>query len=265
MNANETKPLALITGASSGIGYELARQFAENGFDLIVTAEDEGIAEAANAFKSSGAEVEYIKIDLARPSGVHELYNFILSQNRPLEAAALNAGAGVGGDFARETEFEDELNIINLNVVSTFHLSKHIIRDMVARGKGRVLFTSSVVGVMPAPLQAVYGATKAFVQSFSEAIRNELLDSGVTVTSLMPGATDTEFFDGPGLADTKVAQMKKDDPAVVAKQGFEAMMKGKDHVVGGSLMNKVQVALNKILPEAAKAIGPRKFGEKSEN
>lgn len=254
--------LALITGASSGIGYEMAKKFTEEGHDLIVTGLHDRISEAADSLKFFGTDVKFIQADLAHRSGVEKLYEFVKAQGTPLDITVLNAGAGVAGDFACETNIEDEINIINLNVISTVVLAKKIVQDMVERGEGKILFTSSVVGVMPSPLQSVYAATKAFVQSFSEGIRNELQDTNITITALMPGATDTNFFDGPGLADTNVGKMKKDDPAEVAIQAYEALMAGLDHIVGGSIMNKVHVTVNKFLPESVKAILPRKYEEK---
>ena len=259
------KPLALVTGASAGIGYELAKQFAENGYDLVITAEDSQIAEAATAVQGAGAHVDYFQVDLSKIDGAAKLYEFVTSLGRPLAVAALNAGAGVGGDFARETSIEDELDIIHLNVRSTVLLAKMVVRDMVERKEGKILLTSSVVGVLYAPLQAVYGGTKAFVQSFGMSLRNELKDTGVTVTVLQPGATETNFFDARGLPETKVAKTKKDDPALVAKQGFKALMNGDSHVVAGSLLNKVEVAIGKILPESAKAAVTRNYGEKMKN
>jgi short-subunit dehydrogenase len=160
---------------------------------------------------------------------------------------------GVGGDFARDTDLQDELNLINLNVVSTVHLAKRVVKDMVSNGKGRILFTSSIAALMPAPFEAVYGASKAFVHSFAEALRNELKDTGVTVTSLMPGPTDTNFFHRADMDDTKVAQDKKDDPSEVAKQGFEALMAGKDSIIAGSLKTKIMGMGSKLMPDTVKA------------
>jgi len=193
--------------------------------------------------------------------GVETLYNRIQATNRPVDAIAINASVGVGGDFARETDLKDELNLINLNVVSSVHLAKRVVKDMVARGEGRILFTASIVSQMPSPFQAVYAASKAFVHSFSEAIRNELKDTGVTVTALMPGATETNFFHRAGLDDTKVGADQKDDPALVAKQGFEALMAGKDSILAESLKTKVQGAVSKVLPDTATAELNRKLNE----
>jgi short-subunit dehydrogenase len=260
MDSTSAHPLALVTGASSGIGLELAKQFAQHGYDLVIVAEDAGIVAAADALRSSGASVEAVQADLAAHDGVHTLVERLRAVGRPVDAAAINAGVGVGGPFL-ETDLAAELNMINLNVVSTVHLAKHVVKEMAARGEGRVLFTSSIAAEMPAPFQAVYGATKAFVQSFSEALRNELKDTAITVTALQPGPTETEFFHRAGMDDTRVGAGKKDSAAEVARQGFEAMMKGKDHVVAGSVMNKVQSALAQVTPEPALAEMHRKLTE----
>jgi uncharacterized protein len=255
-----TRPLAVVTGASSGIGYELAKQFAKNGFDLLVTATGSSIDEAAQACQQLGAKVETVTADLATYDGVEQLYDRIKSIGRPVEAIAINAGVGAGGEFA-QTDLAAELNLIELNVASTVHLAKRVVNDMVARGGGKILFTSSIVSQMPSPFQAVYAASKAFVHSFAEAIRNELKDTGVTVTALMPGATDTNFFDRAGLEDTKVGAAKKDDPAEVAKQGFEALMDGKDSILAASLKTKVQGAIGSMLPDSVAAEQNRKQNE----
>lgn len=253
MKNQAEKKFAVITGASDGIGYELAMQFARHGYDLLVAAEDPGIAEAAQAFQACGVQVDRLQVDLARHEGVESLYAKIQSMGRPVDAVCINAGVGVNGDFARETRLEDELNLIALNVTSVVHLAKRVLKDMVARGEGGILFTSSVVSTMPAPYMACYGASKAFVQSFAQALRNELQDTGITITSLMPGATETNFFHRAGMEDTKVGAAKKDDPADVAREGFEALMKGKDHVVAGSIKNVAQTTAAKVIPEPVKA------------
>jgi len=209
MTSPSTKPFAVVTGASSGIGYELAKQFAQHGFDLLVAAEDAGIAEAARAFEGLGAGVESLQVDLATYDGVENLYAKIASSGRPVEAIALNAGVGVGGDFTRGTELRDELNLIALNVTSPVHLAKRVLKDMVARGQGRVLFTSSIAATMPAPFEAVYGASKAFLLSFAEALRNELKDTGVTVTALMPGPRTRISSTAPTWTIPRWARAKK--------------------------------------------------------
>jgi len=261
MNSSLTRPLAVVTGASNGIGYELAKQFAQNGFDLLVTSTGPSINEAAIAFEKLGAKVQTVEADLATHDGVETLYNKIKATGRSVDAIAINAGVGVGGDFARETDLKDELNLINLNVVSSVHLAKRVLKDMVDRDQGRILFTSSIAALMPGPFEAVYAASKAFLHSFSEALRNELKDTGVTVTSLMPGPTDTNFFHRAQMDDTKAGADPKDDPAMVAKQGFEALMAGKDSIVAGSLKTKLLGSVSKVLPDTANAEGHRQLTE----
>ncbi len=242
-----------MTGASSGIGLELAKQFAKNGFDLIVVAEDDLIHKVAEELGKYGILAQAVQADLATYQGNETLCDFIRANAQPVDALALNAGVGVHGDFLRETELEDHFNLLNLNVISTVHLARRIGRDMVDVGEGRILFTSSVVSLMPGTYMATYAASKAFVESFAEALRAELKDSGVTVTTLLPGATDTNFFRRAHMENTAVGASAKDDPADVARDGFEGLMAGKDHVVGGSFMNKVQVTVSKVLPDTVKA------------
>lgn len=247
--------LAVVTGASSGIGYELAKVLADNGFDLVVVAEDERIDETAAQLKlrSGGVRVDPVRVDLSGYDGVESLVSHVRATGRPVDVLAVNAGVGVGGDFVRDTSVDDNLEIVDLNVRSAVHLSHRLLADMVDRKEGKVLFTSSVAATAPGPFHSVYAASKAFLASFAQGIREELRDTGVTVTTLMPGPTDTEFFDRAGMQDTKVAVGDKDDPAQVARQGFEALMKGDDHVVAGSLKNKVQAIAGKVAPDPVKA------------
>ena len=262
MNASPTpRSLAVVTGASSGIGLELAKQFAAHDFDLIVAAEDAAISAAARELEQLGAQVEAVQVDLASEAGVDALYERIAAAGRPLDAIALNAGVGAGGAFASDTRLEDELRVIDLNVRSTVQLAKYVVRDMVARGEGRILFTSSIASTMPGTFQAVYNASKSFVQSFALALRNELKDSGVTVTALMPGPTDTEFFERADMLDTKVGAGRKDDPADVARDGFEALMDGQERVVSASLSTKLQARAGRLAPDAAKAEMHRRMAE----
>jgi short-subunit dehydrogenase len=202
MDTTTSRPLALVTGASSGIGYELAKQFASNGFDLVVAAEDDDIQTAASEFQALGAQAQAVQVDLATSEGVRRLYDSL--GGRTPDAAALNAGIGAGGAFATDTDLEQELQIVDLNVRSTVQLAKYLVRDMVSRGEGRLLFTSSIASTMPGAFQAVYNASKSFVQSFALALRNELKDTGVTITALMPGPTETEFFERADMLDTTV-------------------------------------------------------------
>jgi short-subunit dehydrogenase len=253
-NQTSERGLAVVTGASSGIGLELARQFAQHDFDLLIAAEDDGIERAAEDLRSIGAAVETAQVDLSTLEGVEELYERIGEMGRPVDAIALNAGVGVNGPFL-ESDIDDHLRLIGLNVTGVVQLSQSVLRDMANRGAGRVLFTSSIAADMPGSYSATYNASKAFELSFAQALREELKDSGVSITVLQPGPTDTNFFERSGAAaqDTKVAAGKKDDPADVAKDGFEALMAGKDHVVGGSFKNQLQDTMAQILPETTKA------------
>lgn len=261
MNEESKRAFAVVTGASSGIGYELARQFAENGFDLLIASNSERIDVAADLLRASGTDVKAVRTDLATSEGVEALYQEIKSCRRQLDVIAINAGVGVSGDFTRDTELEDELHLIRLNVISAVHLTKLIAKDMATAGSGRILFTSSIAGAMPTPFQTVYGASKAFLTSFGQGIRNELKDTGVTVTVLMPGATETDFFRRAGMEDTKIGASKKDDPAEVARDAYEALMEGQDHVVAGSIKNKMQTAAAHIMPDPVVAEMHRKQAE----
>ncbi len=256
----ELRPLAVVTGASTGIGYELARQCAENGFDLLIAADEPGIVEAAQALRQSGGQVESVQVDLATQEGVDELYDTIQGLARPVDALLANAGRGLGRGFL-DQNWEEAYRVIQLNVTGTVYLIHKIGNQMRARGQGRILITGSIAGLMPGSFQAVYNGTKAFLDSFSFALRNELKDTGVSVTCLMPGPTDTEFFERADMMDTKVGQQKKkDDPADVAKTGFEAMMKGEGDVVAG-LKNKLQAAIAAVTPQSQLAEMHRRMAE----
>ncbi|MCG5431317.1 SDR family NAD(P)-dependent oxidoreductase [Mycobacterium sp. MYCO198283] len=245
---------ALVTGASSGIGFELAREFVEHGYDVIVAAEDDAIHAVPERLARNGTRIEAVQVDLGEPDGPATLYETATSGGRYLDAAALGAGIGSGGLFV-ETDIAQDLAVIDLNVRSTVLLAKLVVRDMAARGAGKVLFTSSVAATMPGPKQPVYNASKSFVQSFAEALRDELKDSGVTVTALMPGATDTNFFDRARMGDTVMGRMPKDDPAKVAAKGFQALMDDKQKVVASSLVSKLLFNTNRLLPDAVTAKG----------
>ena len=255
------RPLAVVTGASSGIGLELAELFAADGYDLIVAAEDAGIHAAAQGLASAGVGAEAVQVDLARYEGVEELYGRIAASGRPVDAVALNAGVGAGGAFATDTKLEDELRLIDLNVRSTVHLAKHVVCEMVKRDHGRVLFTSSIASTMPGSFQAVYNASKSFVQSFALALRNELKDTNVSVTTLMPGPTETEFFERADMLDTKIGARDKDDAADVARAGFEALMAGDERAVAASASTKLQGRGSRLVPDSAKAEAHRRMAE----
>ena len=257
---NDSRKLALVTGASSGIGLELALQFADNDFDVVLCADELELTAAAARCQERGAQVTAVQQDLRTPQGVEELYAAVVALGRPVDAAALNAGIGRGGVFW-ETPLADLLSVVDLNVRSTLHLARLLLPDMVARNEGRLLFTSSIASAMPGTYEAVYNASKSFVQALAEALVEELNDTNVTVTSLMPGPTDTEFFDRAEMEDTRLGQSKKDDPAKVAKMGFEAMMAGEDRVVASSLRTKTQEAMAKVMPDRAKAKMHSKLAE----
>ncbi|MCF6745354.1 SDR family NAD(P)-dependent oxidoreductase [Blastococcus sp. KM273128] len=244
------RPLAFVTGASSGIGLELAKQFAEHGFDLVVVAEDAELDAATLELRQRGAAVSPVRADLTRREEVEKVVAAVRGSGRPLDAAALNAGVGLGGRFV-ETDVDREIAMVELNCISTMHLAKRVAQDMVTRGEGRILFTSSVASQAPGPFQAVYAATKAFVQFLALGLREELDGTGVTVTALLPGPTDTEFFDRGDLTDTKLgASDSKDDPALVARQGFEGLMKGEASVLAGSVSSKLMGRLAALVPDS---------------
>ena len=243
------RPLAIVTGASSGIGFELAKRCAAEGFDLLVAADDPRIEEAARALGQAGGSVEAVQVDLATPEGVDRLLAAV--KDRPIDALLANAGHGLGRAFL-DQDWDEIRHVIDTNVTGTAYLLHKVGREMAGRGHGRILITGSIAGFMPGTYQAVYNGTKAFVDMFSYALRAEVQGRGVTVTCLMPGPTETEFFERADLMDTKVGQDKKDDPAEVAENGFKAMMAGDSGVVSG-WQNKLQVALAKILPESVMA------------
>src|SRR5690242_16618327 len=258
MSANERqRGLAMVTGASTGIGYELAICCAKEGFDLLVVADDPKINEAAEQFRNYGVEVEAMEADLATREGVDKFYE--LAQGRRIDALLANAGHGLGGAFL-DQDFDEVRHVIDTNVTGTVYLIQKVGRDMRQQGRGRILITGSIAGFMPGTYQAVYNGTKAFVDSFSFALRAELKDTGVTVTCLMPGATETEFFERADLMDTKLGQSKKDDPADVAKVGWAAMMRGDGDVVSG-WQNKLRSAIANVTPAAVLAEQHRRQAE----
>ena len=247
---------AIVTGASTGIGYELAKCCAQDGFDLLVAA-DTSIDSAAADFRALGAHVDAVEIDLATIDGVDRLY--AATAGRPVDALLANAGHGLGKGFL-DQDFDDVRHLIDTNVTGTLRLVQKVGRDMRARGSGRILITGSIAGFMPGTFQAAYNGSKAFLDSFSFALRAELKESGVTVTCLMPGPTATEFFERADLMDTKIGQSKKDSPADVARQGYDAMMRGAGDVVTG-WKNKLESAIANITPSGVLAELHRKQAE----
>ncbi|RZA06494.1 MAG: SDR family NAD(P)-dependent oxidoreductase [Proteobacteria bacterium] len=255
------RKFAVVTGASTGIGYELTKQFVKHGYDVLAIADEERIFSAARELSELGGSVRGLQVDLAQPKGVHTVVQAIEAEGKPLNAIAFNAGVAVSGDFVRDNALEDELNLIALNITSVVHLAKHVLPAMVERGEGKVLITSSIAALMPGPFYATYAASKSFLLSFSEGLTNELKDTGVTVTALMPGPTETEFFHRAGMEDTKAGVSEKDDPAQVAEQGFRAMLAGEDHCIGGSFKNKVQGFATRFLSEQQRATIHRSLTE----
>ena len=250
------RPLAVVTGASSGIGFHLARLCGENGFDLIIAA-DGKIGDAVGPLQATGAAVQAIEVDLSTQAGVDGLLATI--GNRPVDALLANAGHGLGRAFL-DQDFDEIRNVIDTNITGTLYLIHSVARRMQAADSGRILITGSIAGFMPGTFQAVYNGSKAFVDSFAGALRNELKDTRLTVTCLMPGPTDTDFFERADMMDTKVGTGKKDDPAAVAKVGFDAMMAGDGDVVAG-FKNKVQAALANVTPSKLLATAHRKMAE----
>jgi len=256
MNQQGTR-LAMVTGASTGIGLELARCCARDGFDLIIAADEPAVEEAASQLRQTGVSVKAVQVDLSTREGIEALY--VAAGGRPVDALLANAGHGLGGAFLDQA-FDQARHVVDTNITGTIDLIQRVGRDMRARGAGQILVTGSIAGFMPGSFQAVYNGTKAFIDSFCFALRNELKDSGVTVTCLMPGPTETEFFERAEMLDTPVGQQKKDDPADVAKVGYAAMLKGEGDVVSG-WKNKVQSAIAAVTPSAMLAEQHRKMAE----
>jgi short-subunit dehydrogenase len=257
MDTKDERSYAIVTGASSGIGYELARCCAENGFDLLIAADEPSIGDAAQKLRSAGVSVEALDVDLSTSAGVSRLYAATLG--RPVDALLANAGRGLGGGFL-DQDFEKVKWVIDTNVTGTLDLIHRVGRDMRARGQGRILITGSIAGLMPGTYQAVYNGTKALLDSFAYALRAELSDTGISVTCLMPGATETEFFERAELMDTKLGTEKKQPADQVARAGFEAMMKGEDEVITG-WNNKLRAAISHIIPTSVLAEQHRKKAE----
>jgi short-subunit dehydrogenase len=253
-------PLAVVTGASTGIGLELARCCARNGFDLIVVADEPRIVDAKSELQGPGTQVQAVEADLSTISGVDALWAAITATGRSVDVLIANAGIGLGKGFL-DQDIHKALKVVDTNIVGTLYLLHMAGRQMRERGAGRMLITGSIAGLMPGTFQAVYSATKAFLDSFAVALRHELRGTGVTVTCLLPGATETEFFERAGMMDTKIGQSdSKADPADVAKLGFDAMMRGDESVVHG-LKNKAQAAVAAVAPQGALAEMHRRMAE----
>jgi short-subunit dehydrogenase len=256
MQAQQT-PFAIITGASSGIGLELAKCCAEDGYDLLIAADEPAIEAVAAQLRGSGINVQAVQADLATTEGVDQLLQ--AAGGRTVDALLANAGRGLGNGFL-DQDFAAARRVVDTNITGTIYLIQRVGRAMRQRGEGRILITGSIAGFMPGSFQAVYNGTKAFLDSFSFALRDELKDSGVTVTCLMPGPTETRFFERAEMMDTPVGKQEKDDPAMVARVGYDAMLKGDGDVVSG-LKNKLQSALATVTPSSVLASMHRKMAE----
>jgi short-subunit dehydrogenase len=253
------KGLAVVTGASSGIGYELAKCAAQDGYDLAIAADEPQIQEASLKLREFGVNVEAMQVDLSTPDGIRRFAAGIAALGRPVDLLMANAGRGLGDGFL-DQELGDAQRVVDTNISGTIALVHDIVNRMRTRGQGRILFTGSIAGFMPGTFQAVYNGTKAFINSFSFALREELKDTGITVTCLMPGPTDTEFFERADMSDTAVGQGKKDDPAFVARAGYDAMMEGEGDVVSG-WKNKFMSAAANVTPAEILAKQHRKMAE----
>jgi short-subunit dehydrogenase len=245
--------LALVTGASSGIGLSLAKELAARGYDLVISSAGARLDEASQELAESGVLVVPVQADLATREGIDELWSRVQSMDSPLDVACLNAGVGVGGLF-QDTDLGEELNMINLNCLGTVQLAKYVVQHMLRQKSGNILFTASIAGEMVAPREAVYAATKAFVLSFAHSLNYELRDANITVTALQPGPTDTDFFHRAGMDNTQVGQEGKSQsqPDAVARQGLDALFAGKDHVYAASAKTKLEGMLSNVVPGAVK-------------
>lgn len=244
-------PYALITGASDGIGLELAKLFIKADYNLVIVSDNMAKLESAAAELerlASGRHIEIIEADLATHEGPAYVWEAVAARGIDIEVLVNNAGVGVYGDFATETPLAEELRMLHLNTFSVVALTKYFVKPMVRRGSGKILITSSIAGMSGAPWMSVYGATKAFDYIFALGLREELRDTGVTVTALLPSQTDTNFFDRAGMEDSKVLETKLADPAKVAKAGFDALMEDDGHVAA-PLRSKFMASLANIIPD----------------
>jgi uncharacterized protein len=254
-----SRQFAIVTGASTGIGLELAKCCAREGFDVLIAADEPEIETAANEIRPLGAVVETVQADLSTLEGVDRLYEAAKRAGRPVDALLANAGRGLGHAFL-DQDFNEARRVIDTNITGTVYLIHKVGNDMRTRNSGRIMITGSIAGFTPGSFQAVYNGSKAFLDSFSFALREELRDTEITVTCLMPGATETEFFERAGMMDTAVGTSKKDDAAVVAKTGFDAMMRGEGDVVTG-LKNKIMSAAANVTPAGVLAKQHRGMAE----
>jgi len=251
--AENNQKYALITGATSGIGYELAKLFANDGYNLIIVARNQQELDA-KAAEFSGKDVNVITIskDLSTDNGPFEVYEEVKAKGIQVDVLVNDAAQGQYGKFV-ETDIQRELEMVRLNIIGYLVLTKMFLKEMVARNEGKILQVASIGGKLPGSMQSVYHATKAFIVSHTDALVNELKDTGVTITALLPGPTDTDFFNKAGMEDTVMVQETSlSDPAKVAKDGYEALMSGDDSVISG-MKNKIQVGMANVLPDSVSA------------
>lgn len=263
---SQNNNFALITGATSGIGYELAKLFAKDKYNLVIVARNEQeLREKAQEFRQYGVEVAVIAKDLFKKEDAFSLIDEVTTMGIQVDVLVNNAAQGVYGLF-KDNDLERELAIVDLNIASTIILTKHFVQQMVRRNSGKILNLASIASTVPGPWQAVYHGTKAFVLSFTEALRSELDGTEITVTALLPGVTDTDFFNKADMQESKAIQDEDAmaDPADVAKDGFDALMAGKDKVVSG-FKNKMQVAMGNITPDSVLADQMKKQQEPTDD
>lgn len=261
MNTQQSKT-ALITGASSGIGQELAKLFAKDGYNLVLVARStDKLNELGGRFWDEfGVETVVITKDLSEEDAAQDVYNQVKAKNISIDVLVNDAGVGLHGLFATDTDWEKEKALIHLNVLTTTQMTKLFLKEMVDRNEGKILNLASLVSITPMPLMAVYAATKAYVYNFTQSLVNELKDTNVSITALLPNATDTDFFNKAGASNAKVTE-KLDDPAVVAKDAYNALMKGASKVIPGGIGNKAQEVLAYVTPRETLAGMMRKSME----
>lgn len=249
----QVKKYALITGASSGIGFELAKLFAKEQYNLVIVGRNRSALETLASQLKNAHEIEVfcIEANLFKEDAPLNIYNEVNSRGIRIEALINNAGQGEYGLFT-ETDLDRETEIIQLNIIATLSLTKYFLKDMIAQGGGKILNVGSIAGEVPGPYHSVYHGTKAFINSWSEALRSEVKEKGITVTLLLPGATDTDFFNKAGMQESKIMDSNLSDPEKVARDGFEALISGDDKIISG-VKNKALVAASHVISDSAAA------------
>lgn len=251
--AGSVRPLALVTGGSSGIGLELAKELASHGYDVAISGQSERVFESAVALREHGVEVYPYRGDAATFDGVENFWTLVADLKRPVAVAVLNVGIGLGGAFV-DNKLEDDLRLIAINVTGTVHMAKRVVQHMVPNGAGRILLVTSVSATTPTPFETVYGPSKSFGYSFAQSLREELKGTGVSVTALLPGATDSDFHANAGMGqNTDIGRSQKYSRVNVGREGYEALMRGDDHIVSGTPEAKQAVIDHRTMSEADKA------------